>query len=73
MKLSILNKLKIYFREIETREIPLILSDWFHVDSIELSAANPYNYAGTGTMLGTTYYHCKSNDKGIHSYSVTHS
>jgi len=56
-------------RDIETGEIPLILSDWFHVDSIELSAANPYNYAGTGTMLGTTYYHCRDNDKGITSPS----
>ena len=42
--------------DIEKSEVPLLLSDWFHVDSTELSAANPFNYAQYADfMLGTNY------------------
>ena len=42
--------------DIEESEVPLLLSDWFHVDATELSTANPYNYAEyVGLMLGIAF------------------
>ena len=52
-------------------EIPLILTDWFNVDSIELQATNPYNYGGTKTMFGTTTHHCLDENRAfLHGVKV---
>ena len=44
-------------------EIQLVLTDWFNVDSIQLAATNPFNFAGTNTFLGTANYHCRDENK----------
>ena len=41
------------------------MSDWFNFDSSELFAANPFYWAGTNKMFGTTYYHCNDDNKAM--------
>ena len=41
------------------------MSDWFNVDSSELFATNPYYWAGTNKIHGTTYYHCNDDNKAV--------
>ena len=45
--------------------IELVMSDWFNFDSSELFAANPFYWAGTNKMFGTTYYHCNDDNKAM--------
>ena len=48
--------------EEETIEtIPLLITDWFQVDSINLLASNPFDFAGTKKSFGTAIYHCLTN------------
>ena len=41
--------------------IPILITDWFQVDSINLLASNPFDYAGTKKSFGTAKYHCLTN------------
>ena len=41
--------------------IPLLLTDWFQVDSINLMTSNPFNYRGTDYAFGTAKHHCLTN------------
>ena len=41
--------------------IPLLINDWFHIDSINLLTSNPFDYAGTKKSFGTAKYHCLTN------------
>ena len=51
-----------YGSKIEIIEtIPLLITDWFQVDSINLLASNPFDFAGTKKSFGTAIYHCLTN------------
>ena len=53
-------------------EIVLVMSDWFNVDSVELVASDPYNFAGTDRFTGTAFYHCRDEHKAFqHGVKVT--
>ena len=41
--------------------IPLLITDWFQVDSINLLTSNPFNFAGTKKSFGTAIHHCLTN------------
>ena len=41
--------------------VPLLLTDWLQVDSINLLTSNPFDYAGTKKSFGTAKHHCLTN------------
>ena len=41
--------------------LPLLLTDWFHINSIDLTVSNPFDYSGTQNVYGMAHFHCLTN------------